>query len=271
MFRSHIARAAAGRGESTAWTLSAVTYVQSFDVRSQSTYPRSVVFKPDGTRMYITDSLVSDVFEYSLSTAWDVSTASYVRGFSIGQDTRQDGLFFKPDGTKMYTAGFGANYVYEYNLSTAWDVSTITYVHSLYVVNEARLPSGISIKPDGTKMYVAGGNAIDGVAEYNLSTAWDISSATFVHRFDVTSFVLRIEDVFLKPDGTKMYVTDAYSDRVHEYNLSTAWDVSTASHVQSIYVRDWDTTASGIFIKPDGTKLYLTGIGSDEVHEYDLL
>ena len=261
---------AGGVGGDTAWNISTANYVQSFSVVAQSFWPRDVVFKPDGTKMYVSDADVSSVFEYDLSTAWDVSTASYVQDFSVSsEDSRADGIFFKPDGTKMYVTGWGRGYVYEYNLSTAWDVSTASYVQDFSVLSTANRPRGISFKPDGTKMYVMG-NSFDVLSEYNLSSAWNISTASYVQDFIVSSQALNPEDVFFKPDGTKMYVTDSYNDRVVEYNLSTSWDVSTASYVQDLFVGDKDNTPSGIYFKPDGTRMYMTGVGSDSVHEYHL-
>ncbi|GAH99215.1 unnamed protein product, partial [marine sediment metagenome] len=38
--------------------------------------PYNLFFKPDGTKMYVVD-LGAEVFQYTLSTPWDVSTANY--------------------------------------------------------------------------------------------------------------------------------------------------------------------------------------------------
>ena len=59
-----------------------------------------------------------DINEYDLSTAWDVSTASFVSlPFDIsGLGTQPKGLFFKPDGTKMYVIVDIGNDINEYDL-----------------------------------------------------------------------------------------------------------------------------------------------------------
>ena len=49
--------------------------------------------------MFVTGSSGDDVNEYSLSTPWDISTASYVQRLSTG-DSGQVGLTFATDGTK---------------------------------------------------------------------------------------------------------------------------------------------------------------------------
>jgi hypothetical protein len=46
-----------------------------------------------------------DIYQYSLSTAWDLSTASYdsVSLSVSGQDANMSGMCFNSDGTKIYT------------------------------------------------------------------------------------------------------------------------------------------------------------------------
>ena len=59
-------------------TISGTTYdSKSFSFASQDTAPKNVAFKSDGTKMYLQGQSTDDVFQYSLSTAWDISTASY--------------------------------------------------------------------------------------------------------------------------------------------------------------------------------------------------
>ena len=65
--------------------------------------------------------------------------------------------------------------------------------------------------------------------------------------------------VEFKPDGTKMYVTGSTGDDVNEYDLSTPWDVSTASYNQNFSVAAQETTPTAVRFKPDGTKMYVTG------------
>ena len=79
-------------------------------------------------------------------------------------------------------------------------------------------------------MYVTG-TTNDAVNEYDLSTAWDISTASYSQNFSVVSQDTLSNDVFFKPDGTAMYIVGGVSDNIFEYSLSTAWDVSTASYI----------------------------------------
>jgi DNA-binding beta-propeller fold protein YncE len=67
-----------------------------------------------------------------------------------------------------------------------------------------------------------------------------------------------------------MYVIGYAGDNVNEYDLSTAWDITTASYLQNFSVATQETVPTGIFFKPDGTKMYVVGYGGDAVYSYDL-
>jgi sugar lactone lactonase YvrE len=294
---------------STPLLVTSSSYVQSFSVTSQDTSPSGLFFKPDGTKMYVSGAANDSVYEYSLSSAWDISTASYVQSFSVAtEEISPQALFFKPDGTKMYVIGTSGDDVNEYDLSTAWDISTASYLQNFSVATEETSPIGISFLDDGTKMYVIGSTG-DDVNQYDLSTPWDVSTASYVQNFSVAgqstlpqglymkgdgSLFYMIdatndtvyqyfiggfsvagqdgtpEDLFFKPDGTKMYISGNTNDSVFEYDLSTAWDINSASYVQSFSVTSQEPVPNGIFFKDDGTKMYVTGATNDKVNEYSL-
>jgi DNA-binding beta-propeller fold protein YncE len=203
------------------------------------------------------------------ATSYDLAGASYDNvSFSVAaQETNPYALFFKPDGTKMYVLGSVGDDVNEYNLSTPWDVSTASFLQLFSVAAQDTAPTGISFKPDGTKMYILGAAGV-GVNEYSLSIAWDISTASFLQLFSVAAQETAPYELFFKPDGTKMYVVGVVNDNVNEYDLSTPWDISTASFLQLFSVAVQETSPLGLFFKPDGTKMYVIGTSSDAVHQY---
>ena len=259
---------------STAWNVSTASYVQTFSVAAQEIIPSGVFFKSDGLKMYVIGNNGRDVNEYDLSSAWDISTASYLQNFSVAaQDTFPNGVFFKPDGLKMYVIGSGSAKVYEYDLSSAWNVSTAAWVvpaNSYFsVVAQEAAPNGLFFKPDGLKMYVIGQGG-DDVNEYDLSTAWNVSTASYLQNFSIAAEETFPQGVFFKPDGLKMYVIGNVGDDVNEYDLSLAWDISTASFLQSSSVAAQDTCPNGHFFRADGLKMYVIGFTGDAVYEYDL-
>ncbi len=47
-------------------------------VNAQETAPEALFFKPTGLKMYIVGRTTDDIFEYDLSTAWDITTISFL-------------------------------------------------------------------------------------------------------------------------------------------------------------------------------------------------
>ena len=149
--------------------LAAFSYAsKSFSVGTQDGTPTGLAFSTDGTKMYVVGQGNDTVYQYTLTTAWDVSTASYAsKSFSVNaQETSPQDVAFSTDGTKMYVVGQTNRTVYQYTLTTAWDVSTASYVKGLSVSTQDSIPTGLAFSLDGTKMYVVGqGN--DTVYQYN--------------------------------------------------------------------------------------------------------
>jgi len=241
----------------------------SFSYKSQEEQGTDIFFKPDGTVLYIMGETGDDINQYSLSTAWDISTASYVQNFSVAsQETSPRGLFFKTDGTKMYVCGISGDDVNEYSLSTAWDISTASYVQNFSVSAQETAPGAIFFKPDGTKMFI-GGAIGDDVNEYSLSSAWDISTASYSQNFSISSQETNIGGLQFLSDGSKMFVVGGGGDAVFQYSLTTGWDVSTASYDSvSFSVASQATAPVGLFFKSDGTKMYVIDVVQDAVYQY---
>jgi hypothetical protein len=258
-----------GAGAVSGFDLSIASYAQSFSVLGQETFVQDLFFKSDGAKMYVVGSIGDDVNEYDLSTAWDISTASYLQNFSVvAQGNGPTGLFFHPDGIKMYVICQSSDSIHEYNLSTAWDISTAAFVQSFSVVAQDTIPQGLFFRPDGLKVCIVGREA-DEANEYNLSIAWDISTAAFVQSFSVTAQDTDPTGLAFNSDGTKMFVVGNGSDSVHQYTLTTGFDVSTASYDSvSFSVAAQETNPTGLFFHPDGIKMYVSGPDSDAVHQY---
>ena len=246
-----------------------------FITGDQDTFPQDLFFKTDGTRMYQLGDQANDVNEYSLSTAWDLGTATFTQRSGTLAASSPSGLSFKPDGTRMYVLGFSNERVYEYSLSVAWDVSTITLVRNFSVTAQESEPLALYFKPDdGTKMYVGGRTSgvgpVGRIHEYSLSTGWDVSTATFVQTLSVTDKEQIPTGISFKPDGSKMFIDGYLSDSVHEYNLSTAWDISTAIFSKSFSIRTETTLCTGLFMKDDGTAFYVPDSTQDRIFAYSI-
>ena len=245
----------------------------SFSFASQDVVPTDITFNNDGTKMYIVGRGTDTVHQYTLSPAWDISTASYDNvSFSVKtQDDAPTGITFNNDGTKMYMVGLVSVSVHQYTLSTAWDISTASYdsVAFDFSIQETFSAEALTFNHDGTKMYLVGrgGNTVH---QYTLFPAWDISTASY----DNISFSVATQDsdplgIAFNNDGTKMYITGTSTNSVHQYTLSTPWDISTATYDSVAFdVSLQESFCQGVSFKPDGTKMFIIGSSSDKVWQY---
>ena len=219
----------------TPWDLTTVTDdSNSKDTSAQATSAMDVWFKPDGTIMYVSDNNTSAIYQYTLSTAYDLSTASYA---SKSLSTSSQGLYVRgmainDDGTKFYAFSSNDNTIYQYNATSAYDISTASYASkSFNPSSDAPAPSGgISFNSDGTELFVGGASA-DSIYKFDLSTAYDISTASYSGvSFAVGNSILTPHCVRFGNSGTKMFVIDSTSDTVFQYT-SGLNDYPTSSPV----------------------------------------
>tara|TARA_R110000782_G_scaffold3228_2_gene11911 strand:+ start:2940 stop:3941 length:1002 start_codon:yes stop_codon:yes gene_type:complete len=253
------------------FALSAASYdYLSVTVSTQAASGQGMFFKPDGTRLYVADDSANKVFQYDLTTPWDITTRLY-RGieFNSGaQETGPSGLFFKPDGTKMYVIGTFTDSVYQYSLSTAWDLSTASYDSvSINLNSVGSDPRDIFFKPDGTKMYFLDG-WINRVQQYTLSSAWNLATASYDSVFiSVNSQDSSPEGLTFNSDGTRMFMTGSASERAHQYTLSSAWNLATASYDSvSFVVTDASWPPNAVSFKPDGSKMFI--MTAEAIYQY---
>jgi hypothetical protein len=244
----------------------------SLGVNPQDTQPTAVTFNNDGSKMYMIGITGDSVYQYSLSTGFDLSTASYDSvSFSVqSQDLNPFELNFNTSGTKMFVLGVNGDRIYQYTLSTGFDLSTASYDSVSFSVNpQDGTPYSFCFSPDGTKMYVAG-VVTDKAYQYSLSTAFDISTASY----DSVSFSLSAQDanpygIKVGYDGTKLYMVGVSTKSVYQYSMSTAFDLSTASYDSvSFSLASQASSPLALVFNNTGSKMYITDNSSDTVYQY---
>lgn len=246
----------------------------SLSVSAQDSGQRDISFKPDGSKMYVLGLVNDSVFQYTLSTLWAIDTASYDGvSFSVNsQEATPHGLFIKPDGTAMYVMGQTNDTVYQYSLSTPWDISTASYSSKSFAVSsQTGTPYSVEFNIAGTKMYVTEGASGGETFQYSLSTAWDVSTASYDSiSYDAVTQVTAALCARISFDGKKFFVLDG-ADALYQYSLSTAYDISTASYDSlSITLTTQDGSPASVFLKPQGDGFYMIGDANDTVYQYSL-
>ena len=192
-----------------------------------------------------------------------------------------------PDGTRLYLVGRGADDIQQCSLTTPWDLSTATKIPNATLpltAGTAGVAEGASrdmkFKNDGTVCWVSG-TAADGIIEYNLSTAWDITTGWGDTVLNLSLWTTALGGFAFSSDGTKLYAFARGTDetaQMRRWTLSTPWDISTTTvngHDQLIYMNDGGGTpyvtaaksiiqCSGMFLESTGNFLYLAMNGTPD-------
>ncbi len=258
---------------STPWDITIASYTgDSFSVSNREPFPTGLAFSPDGANMFAVGSQSDNVHQYELSTPWDITTASHDASYSISsQETSPNGLAFSPDGARMFVVGSDSDKVHQYTLSTPWDITTASYDDASHdVSSQEDYPIGLAFSPDGANMFVVGDTNAH-VYQYDLSTPWDISTASYTDAsHDVIPQETAPTGLAFSPDGANMFTVGSQSDNVHQYELSTPWDITTASHDASYSISSQETSPNGLAFSPDGARMFVMGSSSDRVYQYGL-
>jgi len=245
-------------------------HVSPFSVETQDDTPQGIAFSKSGEKMFITGNTGDAVYEYTLTGAYCIGTASFVDSFSVNsQDRSPTGLAFSKSGEKMFVVGHYDDTVNEYTLTAPWDVSTASFVDSFSITSQDELATGLAFSKSGEKMFVVG-NTGDDINEYTLTTAWDVSTASFVDSFSVNSQDDAPRGIAFSKSGMKMFFVGLNTKAVYEYTLSVAWDVSTASFVDSFSVTSQEKKVRDIWFDSSGKTMFLIGVGGVDVNVYKL-
>lgn len=253
---------------STAWDVSTAGTSTPFNHSAQTSSVYAGNISSDGTKMVIADA--SALYEYTLSTANDPSTAGFVQSHSETL-TSSWGRAFSPEGDKYVmqtTTGNGG--LKTITLSTPWDVSTASALSAQ--VNfplPSNGPYGATFGDGGTRLYTW---IFDYVYQYSLSEAYNLSTATYLgFRRDPGYSITTIYDMLWSPDGTKatFFGVQNTAEYIWTTACSTAWDITTALNAGSNYSGSIFSTFGGMSWGDSGNRLYIFA-GDSDVYEYEL-
>jgi hypothetical protein len=247
------------------------------DVSGDDNSIQALAFHVDGTKVLYVGDQNDNIYERTLTTAWDLSSAGSSSSFDISGDSGVTrGLHFKPDGTEVYYGDNVNDNIYQRTLSTAWDITSAGASSSFSITGSIAGALGITLSPDGTRVYYAGFNAgNEEIQQRILSTAWDITSAGSVDgTLDVNSILSSgVVDLTFNEQGDKLLATEvAATDRLAQWSLSTPWDIDTAT---LDFVRDITELVGapdGITWGDNGNRLYFSdgpGTASADIREFN--
>ena len=280
---------------STAYDMATLTLSQSFSVASQEIYLTGMYISEDGLHLYVCGNQGNDVNEYTLTSAFDLTTASFTR--SGVSSTNIGGIYFSADGTKLYRTSYSTAAIYYWSLSTAWDISTASFVSAPTLTNKTTGCTAIAFNADGTLLFV-NDNTDDKIYSYTLSTGWDVSTLAYSEQFSFASQLSVIDAITFNNDLTTMYLGQGddfykYSTSIESYTTNENWVNATTNTelnalqeamAETVGYRisntsydnvSFDASAQessiyGLAFNADGTSMYTLGYSNDTVYQYTL-
>ena len=206
-------------------------------------------------------------------------------------------------------------FIFLFPISNSWGIISDEVQNAVFNGNndDTRHIRALAFNPEGTKAFLHYQNG-DGdfrfIAEFNLSTPFDISTRTYAgdsERCELSGNAgldRRIFDISFSSDGLKIFIARGSQageggddkDKIFRYDLTSPYDISTCSFAQKTTNFDGDalqqgsqadaafggtrpgntanSRAQGVAINPDGKKLFVmmmqNGDGRERILEYNL-
>ena len=210
----------------------------------------NIRFNSDGTKFFLMDTKVNNqetIDTYSLSTAYDISTCSYIVGSAqdFGGNLEMRDMQFNQDGTMFFifnqgdaTGRIQGTYeIIQYSLGSAYDLSNPTLVTRYGgpppdgLKGIQAFAQGMTFSFDGSRMFLTGNDTTNDVQEFLLSTPFDLTDTiTYTGKYDAGE-ISRLSGLAFSSDGMKMFLTDWTNNAtvrgIYEYDLTCPFGVIT--------------------------------------------
>ncbi len=239
-----------------------------------STYTiKLVASDSEATRSHFVDLVIEGPPSYDLSGLTYTGTS-----FDF---TQQDDIFYGftwgDNGNKLFLtlgdSNTGDDFIYAYSTNSPYSIANLTHLGNPFPLPHL---SNISLtsSANGDKFFTATGNAKI-IRQYNLSTPWDhttLSDSGITYDFsNDISQSFSAQGITWKNDGTKLYMIAGGTDRVYQWDLSTPYDITTASYTNKTADQPSGAAAAkDVGISDDGSILFTFDFLQDTLYEYDL-
>lgn len=203
------------------------TVVATITIGAGGTIPVDLAVNPAGTRVYVSNRSAGTI------SVIDTATNSVTATISLGISTLPENIAVSPDGARLYVGRRGDNKVSVINTATNTVVTS---------VNVGTEPRRFAINAAGTRIYMASAGVPGDPAADFISV---LNTANFT-TYSVTYIDTGGDNptgVALNPSGTRLYVSNYFSDYVSV--------ISTASE-QVVDLIDAGRRPDGIAIGPTG-------------------
>ena len=250
----------------------------------------AMLFNSDGTKMFLAGGSSDKIYVFTLSTAYDVSTASRNASADITLtdmtalgNVNPAGMRWNNDGTKLFILNQIFDRIHQYTTSTAYDIASMTHNGHHSFTTTSINSFGFDFNGDGTKIILCNRNGPQ-LCSYNLSTAYDYSTMSASANATVTLTFTTYPDIVgiaFNHDGTQIFLSshDTFASvaSIKTFTLATAYDITT---IVQTPVSSTPTTSGALNVSEgqprqitfgdDYQHAYLAGITNDRVSVFNV-
>jgi hypothetical protein len=190
-------------------------------IRTTTQAPLTIRFRPDGTKFFIADNNSKEFQQYSLSTAWDISsTITFDTSISAASSQTPAGFVWNDDGTQFITSEstLGASRVYSSAAGSPYTIGGASFESQIYTGNGY---SEFATNADFTFLYQKTSGART-IKRWPIPTAGDFTSidwATAPTEITNSNITSNATGLLFNDDGTKMYLS-VHNAGVYQYDTS---------------------------------------------------
>ena len=266
-----------------------------FSVNAQETNPGAAIFADSGTKMYVVGTVNKKVQQYSVSSAYDLSsTITHVNEANLGHGNNPQDLWISADGTKLWTLDGGSDQLRYYTFGTPWDITSLTgsTIRS-FRNNVDTNPTGFRFSADGMKIIIVGSNQVsasgkDIIYSYDLSSAFDIAGIpvdsgnnavapaagdlvrwdTFKNSLEMMDEITLVQAIEFSADGKTAHIACRDRHNIISFTLDTAYEISTLSFAGFSNTANEELSPTGIYLNQDENVALIVGLTEDNVVQY---
>ncbi len=240
---------------------------------------QAVFMRADGLKLFLGDDTPAEVFSYTLTVPWDLTTATYDgAGKDYSLADQANSIELSADGKTLLVFSIPGDTIRSHSLSTAWDLATASQKSSAFEldlsVHQAAIES-FAFNSDGTILAAVGfEGANDTVYWYSLGAPYDLSSAIYKGVGSDTDISgEHTQATFIGMDDTKIYVGASLGRLFTSYS----WNIAAGAVLSPTGIGDLEYAANGtVRIKDEimtftrsGDDLTFTERGTDNTDAAD--
>jgi hypothetical protein len=242
----------------------------SLDLGLDEAFTFASWFKPDGTKLFYTGSNSDRIWQRTLSTPWNISTAGTSTSSNALTTTSPgpSGMAFDDvNGDKVLITDVNNSAIYKFSLSTPWDVTTLntTAVQSNTSIYSGNLsPHGVWARSDGTLLLTTNASTTVANRVLSMSTPWDISTLT-----QTSTIAGNANDrgVSFMASGTKYAVLATNTMIVYDVNGTYTTANTGNTSYTSLVSSQLGSIGGDIYFRDNGQSFYITTTNGF-IHQY---